>query len=298
MNGWPALPLEEWQETRDTLHRWTQIVGKIRLALTPLINHWWNVPLYVTARGLTTSEMPCSGQRSLDMEFDFVAHVLRIRVSDGAAHDLPLGPRSVADLYREIFATLGSLHIACAISPMPVEIPDESTPLDRDETHRHYDRLYVERFWRILSLCDATFTRFRAGYVGKCSPVHFFWGSFDLAVTRFSGRPAPVSEGADAITREAYSHEVSSVGFWPGDARLRLPAFYSYAAPEPPGFRGARVAPPAAYYHETLGGFYLHYDEVRSAADPEAALLDFCQSTYDAAADSGAWDRKALERDR
>ena len=296
MSAWPALPLEEWWETRDTLHRWTQIVGKIRMALTPLINHWWNVPLYVTARGLTTTEMPCGGGRSLDMEFDFVSHVLRMRVSDGAAHDVPLGPRSVADLYQEIFSVLSSLHIACAIWTVPVEIPDDTTPLDRDHTHRHYDREAVQRFWHILSLCDAVFTKFRGRFLGKCSPVHFFWGSFDLAVTRFSGRPAPPREGADAVTREAYSHEVSSLGFWPGDTRLQLPAFYSYAAPEPPGFRSARVSPPAAYYNEALAGFYLHYDEVRGAADPESTLLDFAQSTYDAAADLGAWDRSALER--
>ncbi|MFP5245773.1 MAG: DUF5996 family protein, partial [Thermoanaerobaculia bacterium] len=195
MNTWPALPLEEWNETRETLHRWTQIVGKIRLALTPLVNHWWNVPLYVTARGLTTSEMPCSGDRTLDMEFDFLSHALRIRVSDGGAHDVPLRPRSVANLYDEIFSILGSLHIACAIWPQPVEIPENAIPLDRDETHRHYDREYVERFWRILTLCESVFTRFRAEFIGKCSPVHFFWGSFDLAVTRFSGRTAPPHPG-------------------------------------------------------------------------------------------------------
>lgn len=296
MNGWPALPLEEWWETRQTLHRWTQIVGKIRLALTPLVNHWWNVPLYVTARGLTTSEMPCSENRTLDMELDFVSHVLRIRVSDGGAHDVPLGPRSVADLYREVFGALESLHIPCRIWPEPVEIIDDPIPLDRDETHRHYDRDAVERFWRILSICETIFTRFRAEFIGKCSPVHFFWGSFDLAVTRFSGRTAPPREGADAITREAYSHEVSSVGFWPGDSRLKLPSFYSYAAPEPAGFRTARVAPPATYYSEALGGFYLHYDDVRNAADPESALLEFCRTTYEAAATLGGWDRASLER--
>jgi hypothetical protein len=295
MSDWPALPLEQWWNTQRTLHRWTQIVGKIRLALTPTINHWWNVPLYVTARGLTTSEIPY-GDRCFDMEFDFVAHALRIRTSDGAQRDLPLEPRSVADMYRDIFSVLRSLRIECAIWPMPVEIAEDPILLDRDEQHRAYDREAVERFWRILALTHAVFTKFRARFIGKCSPVHFFWGSFDLAVTRFSGRPAPAREGADSITREAYSHEVSSVGFWPGDSRLKLPAFYSYAAPEPEGFRTAAVTPRQTYYHPELGGYYLHYDEVRAAADPETMLLDFCQSTYEAAADAGRWDRAALER--
>ncbi|MFZ2490706.1 MAG: DUF5996 family protein [Thermoanaerobaculia bacterium] len=293
---WPALPLEEWADTCATLHRWTQIVGKIRLALTPPVNHFWNVPLYVTPRGLSTSEMPCGDGRSLDIEFDFVAHALRFRVSDGRAQDLPLRPRSVAQLYGEIFATLRQLDIRIAIWPQPVEIPGETVPLDKDETHRHYDRESVERFWQILVRCDKVFNEFRSRFVGKCSPVHFFWGSFDLAVTRFSGRPAPVRAEADSITREAYSHEVSSVGFWPGDARLPLPAFYSYAAPEPEGFRSAAVAPAAAYYHPTLGGFYLHYDDVRASNDPEATLLEFCETTYAAAAERGAWDRASLER--
>jgi hypothetical protein len=295
VSNWPALPLEQWWETQRTLHRWTQIVGKIRLALTPTINHWWNVPLYVTARGLTTSDIPY-GDRCFDMEFDFVAHVLRIRTSDGAQRDLPLEPRSVADMYREIFAVLHSFRIECTIWPMPVEIAEDPIPLDRDEQHRAYDGEAVERFWRILALTNTVFTKFRAHFIGKCSPVHFFWGSFDLAVTRFSGRPAPAREGADSITREAYSHEVSSAGFWPGDSRLKLPAFYSYAAPEPAGFRTAPVRPRQTYYHPELGGYYLHYDEVRAAADPETMLLDFCQSTYEAAADAGRWDRAALER--
>ena len=296
MTAWPALPLGEWDETRKTLHRWTQIVGKIRLSLTPLINHWWNVPLYVTARGLTTSEMPCGGGRTLDIEFDFVAHVLRFRVSNGGAHDIPLGPRSVADLYGEIFSVLDTLRIDCSVWPMPVEIPGETTALDRDDHHRHYDHDAVERFWRILTLVDAVFTRFRARFIGKCSPVQFFWGSFDLVVTRFSGRPAPPREDADSITREAYSHEVSSLGFWPGDERLQKPTFYSYAAPEPSGFRTARISPAASYYNDSLHGFYLDYDEVRGAADPEKTLLDFAQSTYEAAAETGKWDRLALER--
>ncbi|MBK5256344.1 MAG: hypothetical protein JJE39_09960 [Vicinamibacteria bacterium] len=295
MSHWPALPLEPWWDTQRTLHRWTQIVGKIRLALTPTINHWWNVPLYVSARGLTTSEIPY-GDRWFDMEFDFIAHVLRIRVSSGAEHDIPLGPRSVADLYREIFSVLEVAGIECVIWPTPVEIPEDAFPLDRDEHHRAYDRDAVERFWRILALTHEVFTKFRARFTGKCSPVHFFWGSFDLAVTRFSGRPAPRREGADAMTREAYSHEVSSVGFWPGDSRLPRPSFYSYAAPEPQGFREAVVRPAQTSYLPALGGFYLAYDEVRRAPDPEAMLLDYCQTTYEAAANAGRWDRAALER--
>jgi hypothetical protein len=294
--AWPELPLESWRDTRDTLHRLTQIVGKIRLALTPLVNHWWNTALYVSPRGLTTSKMPCSSGRSFDVEFDFVAHVLRFRVSDGAAHDVPLGPRSVADLYRDIFNVLRLLDIQCLISPIPSEIPDETPPLDRDDTHRHYDPEAVQRFWQILSLSEDVFTAFRARFLGKCSPVNFYWGSFDLAVTRFSGRPAPPRPEADAITREAYSHEVSSVGFWPGDSRVPFPAYYSYAAPQPAGFATARVRPPGASYAAEAGYFLLPYDDVRRAADPAAMLLDFCQSTYEAAATLGGWDRASLER--
>ena len=295
MDQWPPLPLQEWAETKETLHRWTQIAGKIRLALTPLINHWWNVPLYITARGLTTSDIPY-GPRWFDMEFDFLAHALRIRTSDGDVREIALEPKSVAAMYGEIFAVLKSLGIECSIWPMPVEIPGETTPLDRDEAHRHYDRAYAERFWRILSRSEVVLTEFRSRFIGKCSPVHFFWGSFDLAVSRFSGRRAPVREDADSITREGYSHEVSSVGFWPGDARLPQAAFYSYAAPEPEGFRTASVSPSATYYHEAMNGFYLHYNDMRRAADPESALLDFCETTYRAAADFGHWDRKTLER--
>jgi len=295
MTRWPALPLDDWLDTKNTLHRWTQVVGKIRMTLTPLINHWWNVPLYVTARGLTTSEIPY-GDRWLDMEFDFVSHVLRVRTSDGAEHDIPLGPRSVADLYKEVFSVLAMLKIDCVIWPQPVEILDNPIPLDRDEHHRAYDRDAVERFWRILALSTEVFTKFRSRFVGKCSPVHFFWGSFDLAVTRFSGRLAPPRPEADPITREAYSHEVSSVGWWPGDSRLAKPSFYAYAAPEPPGFRDAPVTPAATHYNEALGGFYLDYDAVRLAGDPNQTLLDYCQTTYEAAANAGGWDRAGLER--
>jgi hypothetical protein len=238
------------------------------------------------------------GDRWFDMEFDFIAHVLRVRTNDGAEHDIPLGPRSVADLHREIFAVLKSLHIECASWTMPVEIPEDAIPLDRDEQHRAYDREYVQRFWQILALTTNVFTTFRAEFLGKCSPVHFFWGSFDLAVTRFSGRPAPVRPDADTITREAYSHEVSSVGFWPGDSRFPKPSFYSYAAPEPEGFRTSKIAPPSAYYFDNLFGFYLEYDAMRASEDPEQSLLDFCRSTYNAAADLGKWDRDLLERRR
>jgi hypothetical protein len=293
-NSWPELPLEAWRDTKETLHRWTQVVGKIRMTLTPLVNHWWNVPLYVTARGLTTSEISL-GHRWFDMEFDFISHVLRVRTNDGGEHDIPLGPRSVADLHDETFRVLSSLGIVCRIWPVPVEI-ENPIPLDRDEEHRSYDRDSVERFWRILALTHGVFTQFRSEFIGKCSPVHFFWGSFDLAVTRFSGRPATLPPTADSITREAYSHEVSSVGFWPGDNRLALPAFYSYAAPEPDGFRTAAVSPAAAYYHPSLNGYYLHYDELLRSAEPEQMLLDFCRSTYAAAATLGKWDRAALER--
>ncbi len=293
-SGWPELPLEEWRETKETLHRWMQIVGKVALRRTPLVNHWWNVAFAVTERGLATAPLPGPGG-AFDAEFDLVEHVLRLRASGGRHREVALAPKSVAAMHREIFAALDALEIPVRIWNVPVEI-DDPIPLDRDEKHRSYDRDPVERFRRILARTHAVFTDFRAAFIGKCSPVHFFWGSFDLAVTRFSGRPAPARPDADAITREAYSHEVSSVGFWPGDARLPLPAFYSYAAPEPPGFRDSRVTPSAAYYHPQLGGFYLHYDEVRRSADPEQTLLEFCRTTYEAGANAGTWDRAALER--
>lgn len=293
---WPALPLQDWKDTCETVHRWTQIVGKIRLALTPLVNHWWNVPLYVSARGFTTSAMPC-GDRWLDMELDFIDHQLHVRTSDGAQRNVELRPRSVADLYGEVLSVLHSLNLDIHIWPVPVEIEDP-IPLDGDETHRSYDREAIQRFWRIVARTEFLLTRFRSEFIGKCSPVHFFWGGFDLAVTRFSGRTAPPRPDADAITREGYSHEVSSVGFWPGDSRLPLPSFFSYAAPEPEGFRDCKVQPAAAYYHSSLNGFYLHYDDMRKADDPEQTLLDFCHSTYDAAANLGKWDRTNLERMR
>jgi hypothetical protein len=291
---WPALPLEGWKETYATLHMWMQIVGKVRLALTPKVNHWWNVPLYVTSRGLTTSAMPYNA-RTLEVEFDFLTHQLQIRSSDGAEQRLPLEPRSVADFYREFFAALRSLGIEVKIWRMPVEIPDP-IPFDEDRIHAAYDRDAASRLWRILLSITEVMQEFRAGFIGKSSPVHFFWGSFDMAVTRFSGRPAPPRPNADSITREAYSHECISAGWWPGSGEIKEPAFYSYAAPEPKGFREARVSPPAGFYHQGMGEFLLKYGDVRSAPSPRTALLEFMQTSYAAGATLANWDRPALER--
>ena len=290
---WPAVPLDSWQDTYATLHMWTQIVGKIRLRLTPLVNHWWNVPLYVTARGLTTSGIPY-GDRSFELRFDFIQHQLILETSDAIVKKLSLGPRPVADFYEECLAMLRSAGIDIKIWPMPVEIPNPIR-FDQDRQHSSYDPEFVARFWRILLSVDAVFQQFRSQFIGKSSPVHFFWGSFDLAVTRFSGRKAPPREGADSITREAYSHEVSSVGFWPG-AGFAGPAFYSYMAPEPQGFRTAQVQPAAAHYDQTLSEFVVMYDVIRTSASPTDALLAFCQSTYEAAAKAANWDRESLER--
>lgn len=273
---------------------WTQIVGKVRLALTPLVNHWWNVPLYVASRGLTTSRIPY-GERSFEVWFDFVQHRLVLETNEGAVQTLQLAPRSVADFYREFMSMLRSEGIEVKIWRMPVEIPTP-IPFDQDRVHASYDPKPVEHFWRILLSVDSVFHEFRAAFIGKSSPVHFFWGSFDLAVTRFSGRRAPERPGADAMTREAYSHEVSSVGFWPGGGDIQGAAFYSYAAPEPPGFKEARIQPNAAFYHKPLGEFLLMYDEVRRAVSPSDSVLAFCESTYDAAASFGDWNRKELER--
>jgi hypothetical protein len=291
---WPALPLDSWKDTYATLHMWTQIVGKVRLGLTPLINHWWNVPLYVTARGLTTSRMSY-GERSLEIWFDFRRHQLVLETNDGVVKMLPLAPRSVADFYREFVGTLQSMEIEVKIWRMPVEIPDP-IPFDQDRTHTSYDPVAAEKFWRILLSVDSVFNQFRSGFIGKCSPVHFFWGSFDLAVSRFSGRRAPERPGADAMTREAYSHEVSSVGFWPGGGDVKGPAFYAYAVPAPQGFSEASVRPGAAFYQKQLGEFLLMYDDIRQAESPCKSLLEFCQSTYEAAADLRNWDRAGLER--
>ncbi len=298
-DAWPSLPLAEWQDTYATLHLWTQVVGKIRLALAPLANHWWQVPLYVTARGLTTSPIPY-GTRIFQIDFDFIDHRLLIACGDGKTASLVLAPRSVAAFYREVMAQLAALGIVVRIWTMPVEIPD-AIPFERDETHCSYDKDYANRLWRILVQCDRVFTRFRAGFVGKVSPVHFFWGSFDLAVTRFSGRRAPDHPGtaphlANWVMREAYSHEVSSCGFWPGGGAVTAPAFYSYAYPQPAGFAGAAVRPSGAYWSEELGEFLLPYDAVQEATTPEDRLLEFLDSTYAAAADLAAWDRAALER--
>jgi hypothetical protein len=272
---------------------WTQIVGKVRLRLTPLVNHWWNVPLYVTARGLTTSRIPY-GEMAFELCFDFIGHRLVLETSDGAVTSIPLSPRSVAEFYREVMAMLRSAGIEVKIWRMPVEIANP-IPFDQDRTHASYDPAAVETFWRILLAVDAVFSEFRSRYIGKSSPVHFFWGSFDLAVSRFSGRRAPERAGADSITLEAYSHEVSSVGFWPGSGDIKDAAFYSYMSPEPQGFKEARVRPEAARY-DKIGEFLLMYEDVRRAASPTAALFDFCQSTYEAGANLAHWDRASLER--
>ena len=291
---WPSLPLEDWKDTYATLHMWTQIVGKVRLVLTPLVNHWWNVPLYVTARGLTTSRIPY-GERSFELWFDFRRHQLALETNDGVLRMVELGPRAVADFYRQTMAMLQSAGIEVKIWPMPVEVADPIR-FDKDQVHASYDPAAVEKFWRILLSVDSVFQKFRAGFVGKCSPVHFFWGSFDLAVTRFSGRRAPERPGADAITREAYSHEVSSVGFWPGGGDVKGAAFYCYMAPEPPGYKQASVLPQAAFYHSQINEFLLMYDDVRSSESPSTSLFDFCRSTYEAGARLANWDRAALER--
>lgn len=291
---WPALPLDSWKDTYATLHMWTQIVGKVRLRLTPLVNHWWNVPLYVTSRGMTTSRIPY-GEKAFELWFDFINHRLVLETSDGILKSIALSSRSVADFYREFTDMLSSANINVRIWPMPVEIPNP-IPFDQDHVHSSYDPQSVESFWRILLSVSAVFTQFRAGFIGKSSPVHFFWGSFDLAVTRFSGRRAPERPGADAITREAYSHEVSSVGFWPGGGNVPGAAFYSYASPEPQAFKEAPVRPASAHYDKQLGEFLLMYDDVRVAQSPATSLLDFCNSTYEAAANTANWDRAALER--
>ena len=292
----PELPYDSWKDTLATLHMWTQMVGKIRLSLSPLVNHWWNVPLYVTSRGLTTSPMPY-GSRTLEICFDFIDHKLIIETTDGEIRELALKPQSVADFYQLLMKTLSQLGMPVSIWTRPCEQPEELTiPFEKDTVHKSYDAEAAHKFWEILVWADSVFKEFRASFVGKASPAHFFWGSFDLAVTRFSGRRAPDRPGADFITREAYSHEVSSAGFWPGGGDIKGPAFYSYAAPEPAGFAERKVNPPAAYYHPVMKEFVLMYENVRTAESPNAELLAFLQSTYEAAADLGHWDRDALER--
>ncbi len=292
--AWPSLPLDEWRDTYATLHMWTQVIGKIRLAQAPLINHWWEVPLYVTCRGLTTSPIPY-GMRTFQIDFDFIDHRLIIQTSDGATKSFPLQPQSVAQFYRTVMERMQALALPVHIWTTPVEIPNP-IPFESDSQHAAYVPDHAHRFWRILVQADRVFTAFRARFIGKVSPVHFFWGSFDLAVTRFSGRPAPSKPDADSITREAYSHEVSSCGFWPGGDGIEQPAFYSYAYPEPDDFAKAPLRPEAAFYDSGLGQFILPYDAVRQAASPDETLLAFLQSTYEAAADLGNWDRPALER--
>ena len=291
---WPDLPLSSWKETYATVHMWAQIVGKVRLRLTPLVNHWWNVPLYVTARGLTTSCIPY-GDRAFELYFDLLRHQLVLETTDRLVKTMALEPRPVTEFYQGFMELLRSANIAVKIWKMPVEISDPIA-FDQDRVHASYDRVAVEKFWRILLSVDAVFNQFRAKFIGKSSPVHFFWGSFDLAVTRFSGRRAPERPGADAITREAYSHEVSSVGFWPGGGNVQGAAFYSYAAPEPQGLKDEGARPHGATYDRQLSEFLLMYDDVRKAESPTATLLEFCQSTYEAAATLGKWDRSALER--
>ena len=295
---WPELPTAAWRDTYATLHLWTQIAGKIRLTKAPWLNHSWHVALYVTARGLTTSPVP-DGTRTFQIDFDFIDHVLRISTSDGAQRQFALAGHSVSSFYSTTMATLAELGIAAAIDEMPNELPDPIR-FSLDTAHASYDANAVGRFLQILVNCDRVFKQFRTGFLGKASPVHFFLGSFDLAVTRFSGRRAPRHPGgvphlSDAVACEAYSHEVSSAGFWPGGGVIDYPAFYSYAYPEPPGFRTVKARPDAAFFSEALGEFVLPYDAVRTAHNPDAALLEFLQSTYEAAAISAKWDRDALE---
>jgi hypothetical protein len=290
---WPALPYEAWKDTYATLHMWTQVVGKVALALAPPINHSWGIAMHVTARGLATRALP-HGDRSFTMEFDFVAHRLVIRTSDGDERTLPLEPQTVADFHRDLMATLRAMKLPVAIWTMPVEIP-APIAFEQDTVHHSYDPAYANRFWRILVQVDRVFSACRSEFVGKCSPVHFFWGSFDLAVTRFSGRPAPPREGP-AFMRDAYSHEVVSHGFWPGGGAVAEASFYAYAVPEPAGLKDAPVRPDAAFYHRELNEFLLPYEAVRLAASPDQAIAAFVDSTYDQAATLAGWDRAALER--
>ena len=292
---WPALPLAEWKDTYATLHMWTQVVGKIRLALSPPINHFWGTTFYVTARGLTSSAMPYR-KGTVEINFDFISHTLEILTSLGETRSFRLVPRTVAELYFELMSALHSLGIDAKVWTMPVEVP-RPVRFNLDEAHSSYDSEYAHRFWQILVSVDTVLREFRSRFIGKASPVHFFWGSFDLAVTRFSGRRAPERPNADFITKEAYSHEVISHGFWPGDGELiKDAAFYAYAAPEPNGFREQRVMPSKAFYSGEKNEFFLMYDDLRRAHSPEQALLEFCQSTYEAGANLAHWDRASLER--
>lgn len=299
--AWPDLPLASWSDTCATLHLWIQIVGKIRLVQSPWTNHSWHVPLYVTAKGLTTSSIPY-GARTFQIEFDFLNHRLTIQTSDGRAGEFPLEPQSVAAFYRRLMDEMGNLDLHVDIHKKPNELP-EPIRFDQDESHKSYDRDYANRFWRILVQADRVFKEFRTRFIGKCSPVHLFWGALDLAVTRFSGRTAPEHPGGipnlpDWVTREAYSHEVSSCGFWPGGGAIPYAAFYSYAYPEPAGFAKASIQPDAAFYSPDFREFILPYDVVRQSKSPDDILLEFLQTTYEAAANLSHWDRKSLERTR
>jgi hypothetical protein len=298
--AWPELPLAAWKDTYATLHLWTQIAGKVRLVQTPWLNHSWHVVLYVTPRGLTTSAIPY-GDRSFQLDFDFIDHALLMSTSDGGWSDVKLAPRTVGDFYRDVMQSLSALGIDLRINDLPNEIPD-AIRFSEDRVHAAYDPEYAERFWRILVQCERVLSRFRTGFIGKCSPVHFFWGSFDMAVTRFSGRKAPpftpsgaVPSMPAAVELDAYSHECSSAGFWPGGQGVDYPAFYSYAAPAPDGFSTASVRPAEAFWNKNLNQFNLPYDAVRKAADPDATLMEFLITTYEAAASAGKWDRAALE---
>lgn len=291
---WPALPLEAWKDTCDTLHMWTQVVGKVRMVLSPFENHWWHVPLYVTARGLTTSPIPYQ-DRTFEVDFDFIDHNLLIQSSEGTLKTMPLISRSVADFYQEFMTSLRALQIEVTINTLPSEV---TNPIhcDQDFVHATYDPQYANRFWHILVQTSTVMQRYRSRFIGKCSPVHFFWGSFDLALTFFSGRRAPELPGADSMQREAASHEEISCGFWPGDERFPEPAFYSYTSPAPPGLESSSLGAAGAFYDPHLGEFLLRYDDVRNAGSPDLALLDFFQSAYEAGATLAHWDRAALER--
>lgn len=301
MLAWPDLPLKEWSDTCETLHLWMQVVGKVRLVRTPWVNHCWHVTLYVTTRGLTTSPIPY-GARTFQIDFDFIDHRLIVQSSDGRSGGLALEPQSVATFYARLVEEMGKLDLEVSIHPQPNEVADPIR-FDQDETHRAYDPAYANRFWQVLVQADRVFKQFRARFIGKCSPVHFFWGAPDLAVTRFSGRTAPRHPGGipnlpDWITREAYSQEVSSCGFWPGGGAVPYAAFYSYTYPEPARFEEAIVKPSAAFYSTDLREFILPYDVVRQSQSPDGMLLEFLQTTYEAAANSAKWDRGSLERDR
>ncbi len=291
---WPQLPFAPWKDTCETLHLYTQVVGKVRLVLSPMMNQWWQVPFYLTSRGLTTSPVPY-GSRTFELEFDFIDHNLILRTSNGATHGLALVPRPVCEFHHEVLGLLHSEGLDVTIDPMPSEIPG-AIPFTEDRRHCAYDAEAAHRFWEVLRRADTVFKEFRGRFTGKCSPVHFFWGSFDLAVSRFSGRHVPTRPGADTITREGYNEEVISLGFWPGSEAMPEAVFYVYAAPEPNGFAAERVRPTQAFYDGTMKEFFLRYDDVRRSAAPAETILEFAQSAYEAAARLADWNRPLLER--